>query len=429
MQEQAPRLRAALVAAANTRLHAAGVVGHRWGTAKAPALADLSPLRCHLILAEHLWEPLLTDTSDPTILESADGVWGQAVAAVGHVTLLPSAALAAAFRQHVEPSELAVSTRSKNWRNWRAVVSWGIAHNDLASLLPMNLTTLQAISWEFLNLDCKANHIKDVWSAIAQRHRQYRAASPFGRGQFTRMLRSLQAVQGAPSSLKFPIRAHHVRLLLSNHGTDIVALRNRLITTIGTIGCLRVSEIANLQACDALFNFDMQSGSEYDGTLALRVRKRKNDQVRKGHHPRFGRSVNPDLDIVFQLGEYMRLGGLRVSAGCRKAQAPAALCPACPPLFPKSRQHGGKTILSSSPCYPQLVGDAIKSALRLAGVDTSHFSGISARKGGLSTAIEAGVPATVLYMQSGHGQDEAAKKYVALGSPTLLFDTWRAFQL
>ena len=63
------------------------------------------------------------------------------------------------------------------------------------------------------------------------------------------------------------------------------------------------------------------------------------------------------------------------------------------------------------------------------GYDTSLFSGISARRGGLSTAIEAGVPEHILWMQSGHAQDLAACRYVQLGSPALLYRTWEAFNL
>ena len=57
------------------------------------------------------------------------------------------------------------------------------------------------------------------------------------------------------------------------------------------------------------------------------------------------------------------------------------------------------------------------------GSDTSLFSGISARRGGLSTAIEKGVPEHVPWMQSGHAQDPAARRYVKLGSPVHFFKT------
>jgi hypothetical protein len=63
------------------------------------------------------------------------------------------------------------------------------------------------------------------------------------------------------------------------------------------------------------------------------------------------------------------------------------------------------------------------------GFDTALFSGISARRGGLSTAIEAGVPECILWMQSGHAQDAAARRYVRLQSPALLYQTWESFGL
>ena len=63
------------------------------------------------------------------------------------------------------------------------------------------------------------------------------------------------------------------------------------------------------------------------------------------------------------------------------------------------------------------------------GYDTSLFSGISARRGGISTAIEAGVPEAILWMQSGHAQDVAARRYMQLQSPALLYKTWEAFCL
>jgi hypothetical protein len=75
------------------------------------------------------------------------------------------------------------------------------------------------------------------------------------------------------------------------------------------------------------------------------------------------------------------------------------------------------------------MSQAIVRALGYIHVEPTGFSGISARKGGLSTAVEAGVPEAVLFMQSGHGQSKAARAYVAFDSPLLLFCTWEAFQL
>jgi hypothetical protein len=49
--------------------------------------------------------------------------------------------------------------------------------------------------------------------------------------------------------------------------------------------------------------------------------------------------------------------------------------------------------------------------------------------GGLTVAIEAGVPEHILWCQSGHAHDRAARRYVSLQDPDKLYDTWRAFNL
>ena len=49
--------------------------------------------------------------------------------------------------------------------------------------------------------------------------------------------------------------------------------------------------------------------------------------------------------------------------------------------------------------------------------------------GSLTVAIEAGVPEHILWMQSGHAQDRAARRYVRLTNPDCLYDTWCASRL
>ncbi len=68
-------------------------------------------------------------------------------------------------------------------------------------------------------------------------------------------------------------------------------------------------------------------------------------------------------------------------------------------------------------------------ALGHIGFNTALLSCISARRGGFSTAIEAGVPEGILWMQSGHAQDVAARRYVWLRRPKLLYRTWESFKL
>ena len=59
-----------------------------------------------------------------------------------------------------------------------------------------------------------------------------------------------------------------------------------------------------------------------------------------------------------------------------------------------------------------------------------NFSGISARKGSLTTAISAGVLEEIVFLQSGHEQTRAARAYMHLQDPDRMFDdTFKAFGL
>ncbi len=70
------------------------------------------------------------------------------------------------------------------------------------------------------------------------------------------------------------------------------------------------------------------------GSSTLYTRKRKQDQERKGHHMRFGKSANPDLDVSHQMGLYMDQLDIRPLTTCTKPARPHARCK-CPPLFPR----------------------------------------------------------------------------------------------
>ena len=194
---------------------------------------------------------------------------------------------------------------------------------------------------------------------------------------------------------------------------------------------MRVSEVARLQSCDLWFDhFTGYGVGGFEGSCAVHVAYRKNDSVRKGHLPGIGRSRDPELDLVWQLRVWLRQMQLEPRAGCTKRALSAARCPVCPPLFPcTTRAPGYLTISADRPMSPQQVGQAIRSSVASAGCDPQRFSGISARKGGLSTAISAGVDEVVLYLQSGHGPERAARRYMQLLTPEHLMETFWAFEL
>ena len=69
------------------------------------------------------------------------------------------------------------------------------------------------------------------------------------------------------------------------------------------------------------------------------------------------------------------------------------------------------------------------NSLKMLGVDTKHFSGLSMRRGGISAALVARVPEPILFLQSGHGSNCAARNYMVPHNPHILFETYNAFGL
>ncbi len=68
------------------------------------------------------------------------------------------------------------------------------------------------------------------------------------------------------------------------------------------------------------------------------------------------------------------------------------------------RHHAMIMVVTDRPCSRQQASDWIRWAVTQAGGDSTRFSGISARKGCISAAIEARVDEAILYLQRGHGQ-------------------------
>jgi hypothetical protein len=220
--------------------------------------------------------------------------------------------------------------------------------------------------------------------------------------------------------------------LLRWQPADLPQFRDKLAALTLTLGCMRPGEAADNTTCDLVFDSDFLKGlSEYKDCSTLFTNFRKNDQERKGHQMRFGKAADPSLDINYQLGLFMDLARTRPARHCRRHSLRGKRCPDCFPLFPKLvKGPNGSWVVAPNPRpSAALVSGMVVSALRRIGVDTTAFSGVSCRMGGLTTAIEAGVPEHILWMQSGHAQDRAARRYVRLTNPDRLYDTWRAFRL
>ena len=193
---------------------------------------------------------------------------------------------------------------------------------------------------------------------------------------------------------------------------------------------MRPSEGAAALSCDLVYNSDYDAGlSQYLGCTTLHCLNRKQDQERKGHQMRFGVATDDQLDINYQLGLFMDLAGTRPRTNCNRR--PGKRCTVCPPLFPRlvKGPNGSWVVPARATPSAALVSTMVTSALKTIGVHSNTFTSAACSMGGLTVASEAGVPESIMWMQSGYAQDRAARHYVHLTNPDRLYDTCRAFHL
>ena len=406
----------------------------RWNASAIPTLENAPELLGTLLppLCSH-WEAALSDLSLDSPLDGVHGNHEPVLASLAGQTDVSISAMSRAFTRVIAPLGSARATRVKAWRNWRTCLTWALARQALGQLLPMPTATLRAMLWDFITMGATHATLKSIVDAVISRHREAHLPSPVsGNLAYQRLTGCLARVLGTQHRHKMGVtRDMVVRLLQARH-PDLISFRNALVTCTLTMGCMRPGEGALAQSCDFIPNADARKGlPQFEGCSTLVTLGRKQDQERKGHWMRFGRAQDPTLDINHQLGLFMDMAGTRPRSGCTKASRPGARCPVCPPLFPKlCRQTDGSWALHHAPTPSSgAVSAMVVSALTTLGVDTAAFSGASCRMGGLTVAIEAGVPEHILWMQSGHAQDRAARRYVRLTNPDRLYDTWRAFRL
>ena len=90
-------------------------------------------------------------------------------------------------------------------------------------------------------------------------------------------------------------------------------------------------------------------------------------------------------------------------------------------------------VVTSTPMSRQQVTNAVLKTLASIGVNTTNYSGISMRLGGISARIAARVtsrvPEPILFLQSGYCLNCAARLYMCPRDPHILYETYLAFGL
>ena len=292
--------------------------------------------------------------------------------------------------------------------------------------MPASKDLVQAWALELMMLGGTPSLIRSSIAAVQSRHTEYGFVPPLnGKMEFKRLMKAVGSLQGTPRRQIMPLTRRMLRRLLRLKGLTRAQNRNVLITVLGTQLCCRVGELKRLQVCDFLQGYDAQYSRRYKRAAAFRIRKRKQDQLRRGLYPRLLPGSTSELCTIRRVLQLLADDSKEISTSCTKEANPAARCRHCPPLFSSERRVEGQRQRMSR----QQISGAVKSSLKLIGIDSKRVSGISMRRGGISAAIHARVPEPVLFLQSGHGAGIAARAYMVPEDPRVLFETAHALRL
>jgi integrase len=236
------------------------------------------------------------------------------------------------------------------------------------------------------------------FEAILDRHRQHGATIGVNESRLRAWLTAMQKGMGMPKRDKFFLLPMHIRCALQLPRDTLKHIRDVAMMVVGTMCALRCGELARLDVCDLLWDFD---GVD---TLAILLWYRKNDGMKRGLFPRIGRGTTEATCPITLLKEYVQRTGLRPSKRCTKGMWRRSACNACGRLF-RNTTAGGTRIADSGEgdmVQRSVIATAVKESLARIGVVPDKFSPVSMRRGGVSAALAAGVNETLWKLQSGH---------------------------
>jgi integrase len=394
----------------------------QWTSARVPTLASLEPLR--LLLPEHVQLAICSTAIPSTAVELADcrGIPDWLCDKDGEENSLDTHAQL--FDSQILPAAQAQRTRASYFSNWRAFVTYAFIHDCLSEVLPASTRLIKAYLWFLLQAGFRPGTITLHLYAIIDRHTRHGYVSPVHRHHVKSWIKAFERLCGVPKRDKLALTSTHLKAILAAPRSTLCQLRDTLIVGLGTTCAMRVSEILQLDACDVLFEFE-------PGVMALRIKKRKNDQKRAGLWPRIGHASSPRFDLIHLTREWLRRADIAISSSCEKERHPRSSCRFCGRLFSRIMGSGDRIFPIGHRLHgiiSNTVADAIHSSLNRVGYNSTEFSGISMRRGGLTTALTGGVPSDLYALQSGHVSD-SWKNYVHPGQERKLLLFYESFQL
>ena len=368
-----------------------------WSTAFSPTLASVEGLRP--MLPRHLHDRFLKPPAGKTDFEIAEGrplTFLQSSVAPAMAGLAAKARL---FRDQVLPATQEVLTRKGNFGAWRTFLTFLLIEGALLAAMPATEDAVQAFFMHLVLTGYSGARLTSFAEAIIDRHYLYAVQPQVPPERIRWWATAATKRLGLPQSEKFPVLATHIRAFLRIPRTSLRMLRDVTMLCVGTICALRSSELLKLDVCDVL------DGIDGKGTMGILLWKRKNDGHKRGLYPRIGQAKDASLCVIALVRTYLRRTGLTVSPKCTKGTYRRSPCDECGRLFRNTTAGGSRMEETASPRHGVSSGtlrNALKTALASIGVEPSKYSPVSLRKGGVSTALAAGIPEDLRKLQSGH---------------------------
>jgi site-specific recombinase XerD len=193
--------------------------------------------------------------------------------------------------------------------------------------------------------------------------------------------------KGSIQKGKKPILISDLKLIINvidqKQNEDIKKLRDRSIILIGFSGGFRRNEIVSLDYEDLDFVLE---------GLKINIKRSKTDQFGEGSKKALPYFDNSQYCPVVSLQKWIKKSN--INSG---------------PLF---RRFSKGSKLSENRLTDQTVALLIKAYLKLAGVDSSNYSGHSLRSGFATSAAESGAEERSIMAMTGHKSTEMVRRYI-----------------
>jgi len=191
------------------------------------------------------------------------------------------------------------------------------------------------------------------------------------------------SIQRGKKPLLINILKEIINVIDQQKNEEIKKLRDKSIILIGFSGGFRRNEIVSLDYEDLDF---VQEG------LKINLRRSKTDQFGEGSIKGLPYFDNPKYCPVVSISEWIKIS--KISSGA---------------LF---RRFIKGSKLSENRLTDQTVALLIKEYLRLAGIESTNYSGHSLRSGFATSAAEAGAEERSIMAMTGHKSTEMVRRYI-----------------